>query len=653
MFLQRFSWFLISLFLVSFGIACGGGEEETSSEEDQFSSGECDGFCGTEQLDVQVDLSGARALFTVESEESSTSSLVKNLSEPQHLTTSTSSPLFAVTDDGIQAILAAFNPSGEDVVSDLPRLSFVAVSPIGEVYLAFEHPWIYRDEADGVTIGQYSDPWSSSSPFTCQLFVVNQLIGVASSPDAMNLSCVKNGIEINTWDARTKRIQFDASGNAYFAAHVPGNWKDLLWKYTTIHSGSDSTATASATIDEGQITEIINANICFERFLITEAGGVLYTGRTSTTGECQGDSFFRFVTPAGGLQQISSGWWDYVFAPIESSLENGTEENDFYNGQILFYGPDPLVATAPDWNDACLFRFDPAATGTDRSTQIADCSIDIWQYLTFDADGNANSDAVRKTRCQEEKNMLGGNNAPGKILLSDTLDGDSLDEIYVVGDVFEKDASEWRCDLCTTDTPSSYCVVGETLHFEATTSSACTTAGGSFVTTQRCYNNQIDQTSTGSVCKQSTLPTNWEINGQWCDFSDAERSTRSAIARVDENYDGDGNNRIVRLSGDDEIVDNGWAIEGRLAYLAFNSEIGAFELKEVGVDAALLTGIEVYELMLDPRDDTKWFFNGLRFSDNAYVTGSFNPDADDPESTLDIETELTGQIDTLVIVPSL
>ena len=405
---QRFLNLFMVFFIVFFGGSCGGGDsasDGTSESSDEFSSGECDGFCGTEQIDVGVDLSEARALFTVEAEESSSASLTKNLSS-QNLTTSTSSPLYAVTDDGIQAVLEAFNPSGDDVISDLPRLSFVAVSPIGEVVLAFEHPWIYRNEADGVTIDQYSDPWSSSSPFTCQLFVVNQLISSASAPEGeMNLSCIKNGIEINTWDSRTKRIQFDESGNAYFAAHVPGNWKDLLFKYTTAHSGPDSTATTETTVPEGQITEIINANICFERFLITNAGGVLYTGRTSTTGECQGDSFFRFVTPDGALQQVSLGWWDYVFAPIEANLESGTTGNDFFNGQILFYGPDPLVATSPGWNDACLFRFDPGASGTDRSTQIADCNIDIWQYLNFNSDGEVNSNSVKKTRCQEEKTM--------------------------------------------------------------------------------------------------------------------------------------------------------------------------------------------------------------------------------------------------------
>ena len=62
---------------------------------------------------------------------------------------------------------------------------------------------------------------------------------------------------------------------------------------------------------------------------------------------------------------------------------------------------------------------------------------------------------------------------------------------------------------------------------------------------------------------------------------------------------------------------------------------------------------EVYELFQDPRDSSKWFFNGLRFSDNQYVTGTFDPDAADPASSLEVESDITGQIETLVIVPDL
>ncbi|MBI2082948.1 MAG: hypothetical protein HYT76_05210 [Deltaproteobacteria bacterium] len=651
----RFAFKFIALTIVTGLLAScfGGGDENqgtrgSGGEDDgRFESGECEGFCGTEKTDVTVDLAGAQALFTVQSDNSSSGTSKSEsghliaLKDASNVTINTSSPLFAVTNDGIKGILSALDPEGGDAISGLPRLSFVAVSPIGDVFLAFEHSWIYRDSYDDgqgvITIDEYSDPWSPSSPFTCQLYLVDQNITEASGTSG--LICVKNGIEINTYDQRTKKIMFDDAGNVYFTAHVPGNWKDLLWKYSP---------------SSGETSEVINANISFRRVLVTGSGGVLYTGNTSVGREDHGgESFFRYIKPTGELVQITSGWWDFVFAPIESKLENGTVSNNYYKGQILFFGPDPQVATKPEWDDSCLFRFDPSATGSARSTKIADCNIDIWNYINFDSTGAVNTMATQRSRCLETKSMMGGGNQPEKILLADKLDGDGLNEIYVVGDIFEKSANEWKCDLCTNGTVSSYCVVSGTLHFEATTASACTTAGGTFTTSSGCFNGQVDKTATGSVCS-STLPTNWEMNHQWCEFSgNAGRDTRASMARVDENYDGANSNRIVRLSANNEMVTNGWAIGNRLAYIAFNSTSGEYELHEVGKTTTLLTGIEVYELMQDPRDSTKWFFNGLRFSDNSYVLGTFNPDASSPSSTLSVESGLTGQIDTLVIVPDL
>lgn len=630
----------------------GGGGGDSSSGEDtggQHESGECDTYCGTEEANVSVNLQDAKALFTVsDTDGSSTSSLIDVDTSGKFLTTSTSSPLFAITDDGIDSNFAATDPRGDDAISTLPRLSFIALSPIGEVYLAFEHPWIFTSEADGIPIGDYLDPWAPSSPFTCQIFVVHELIGEVFSGSDMNLTCLHNGIEINTFDARYKAIQFDDAGNAYFAAHVPGNWKDLLWKYTT-NKGSGSGSYVE-TIPSSQISEVINANICFQSFQVTAAGGVLYTGQTSTDSRCGGEQFFRFITPTGQLQQVTAGWYEYTFAPIEVKLVNGTVANNYYIGHTIFFGPDPTIASTPGWNDACLFRFDPAASGASRSTKIADCNIDVWQYINLDSSGNNNTETTQQTRCEEKKNMMGGGNQPDKILLANRDSNDDLNEIYIVGNVFEKAASKWKCDMCTNGTPASYCNVSGTLHFEHKTTDACAKGGGTWVNTQSCYNGQVDTKDTGNVCTDSSLPANWELNHEWCDFSGNDsRSNKPSLARVDEKYDGT-NNRIVRLSGDNERVENGWVIGKRLAYLAYNATEGQYELREVGKTSALITGIEIYELMQDPRNSTLWFFNGLRFSDNQYVLGTFNPDASKPGDTLSVESGLTGQIDTLVIV---
>ncbi|MBI4196715.1 MAG: hypothetical protein HY539_02730 [Deltaproteobacteria bacterium] len=646
----------IGLFFFSlsgcFGGTRGGEGEDNNNQakpgdsDDSNQSSECSeggGYCGTEKLAVTVDLSDAQALFTVQQDASSSSSGLVVLSDQQALTTNTSSPLFAVTPSGIKGIMEILGDSGSEATRQLPRLSYVAANKCGDVFLAFEHSWIFRNECTDSTgkvvdLTTAKDPWSPSSCFTCQLFHVSQKIGSATGP--ADLICVDDGIEISTWDSRTRGVQFDDDCNAYYTAHVPGNWKNLLYKYNPTTRN---------------VTEVINANIQFKRFLVTNNGGVLYTGYTSVGDQDNGgDNFFRYVTPWEELIQITSGWWDYTFAPIESKLENCSSSNDYCIGQILFYGPDPLIAKAPEWDDSCLFRFDPASTGSSRSTQIADCNIDIWAYINYDDDNNPLSDATRKSRCTEAKAMMGGGNQPEKILLSDYQDSDGLNEIYVVGDIYEKNASEWRCDICSNGTPgSSYCHIGTTtLRLDATTSSACTALGGTFDTSSSCYNNQVEKTSTGNVCTAANLPTNMNINSQWCEFSgNASRSTRSAIARVEENYDGNGNKRITRLSANDEIVSNGWAIGNRLPYSAFNVTDGTYELLEVGNATPILTGIEVYELMKDPRNSTKWFFNGLRFGDNQYILGTFNPDASNPKGTLQVESGLTGQIDTLVIIP--
>lgn len=691
-----------------------------SGGSDEFSSGDCSGgFCGSNQIDVSVDVSDAQALFTVQSDASASSGLTLN---DKNLTYGSESPLYAVTDTGVKGILTALDPTNTNSNADLPRVSLVAVSPTNRVFLVFEHPWTYcNTTSDGTTIEQYSDPWSPSSPFTCQIFMVSEAVG--SDVTDSDLICLDSQIEINTWDERTKGVQFDEDGNVYYAAHVFGNWKDLVYKYSPsldttaasvsaknvaalkLKNAEDSTdSSADFTFEEklcadytaadAARTELINANICFERFLVTETGGVLYTGVTATGGECHGgggEPRFRYITPAGELQQITSGWWDYTFAPIEENLENGTADNSYFNGQILFYGPDPTIATSAGWDDSCLYRYDPSETGAEASTKIADCNIDIWQYINFDDDGNPLTDADRKTNCEATKTMMGGGNQPDKILMADNQEWratggaetskDGLSEIYVVGDIFEKEANEWRCDVCANDNgadTADVCTLANgNLDLTKTTSSDCTTAGGTWTENDandwKCWNNQVASSTTGSVCTEANLPSaTWTVNSTRCEFEgNSGRDTRSALSRVD--VDPDGTDHVMtRLSANDEVVENGWVIDDRIAYLAYNPTAGGYELNEITNQTAapattktLLSGIEVYELLVDPRTSiesscpaalqsatTRWFFNGLRFSDNQYITGAFDPDADDPSATLCTVSGITGQIETLVVVPS-
>ena len=166
----------------------------------------------------------------------------------------------------------AFDESGEEGLSSdcwdaIPRIVSVAECD-GYIYLVFERSFIVRTEtADGLLIEDYSDPWSASSPFTSQLLRSSVPIGEYQAGDrveAANLEGVLYDLEINTWDRR-RNIQFDDECNLYLTAHVPGTSDDVL-----ISIAPDA--------GEDEYTEIINANICYERYLVTGGGDVHYTG---------------------------------------------------------------------------------------------------------------------------------------------------------------------------------------------------------------------------------------------------------------------------------------------------------------------------------------------------------------------------------------
>jgi hypothetical protein len=668
----------------AFGCKGGGGDGDSTFGTSSTESGDCagGGWCGDNEITVTANIGGAEAMFIA----SEDTSVVGDISVEKAITVSSESPLFSVTTSGVVSVLAAAYADGSDALSGLPRLSFVAVSPLGHVILVFEHSFMFTEpDAD------YSDPWAESSPYTCQIFVVDRkLTDVTTGATAPGLTCLTTELVLNTWDFRAAMVQFDNDGGVYFTAHVPQNWKNVLLKWTP---GTDDANTSD--VDEstdGTLAEMINANICFREYLVTNEGGVLYTGITSTNGDCNGTSFLRYRTPAGALQEITSGWWDYVFKPIEGTASGDIDLSPNISasniGQILFYGPDPEIATSPEWNDACLFKFNPDASGEARSIQIADCNIDIWQYVDW-----ADDITTKKTRCTETKSLMGGGNVPGKILLADLNgDGDNY-EIYVMGNIFEKKAGEWRYDMCVNE---AHCVNSSSVptytYLAQGTCEAVT--GNAWKTSGDCYNQYTDSTlytalNTGGAAVNDT---EWQLNGQWCQQPGGDwRDTYSAFSWVIWSDNGDGaaddtptddsddTKQIVRFSGNNEIVKNGWIISGRIVYSAFNSDDGAYKLREVvwtdsdadgNVDTTdgadddavpdeitktdLLAGIEVYELFADPRSNHsgEWFFNGLRFSDNQYITGTFNPDDADPESTLATEASITGQIETLVIVPS-
>lgn len=667
--LTRFSVLAVIVLMTA---SCGGGGESTGSdtggsgdsgfEDGSTSSGDCagGGWCGNESITVTADLTGSQALFTIQ--DTSDSVLDSSSSLIREATISNQSRFYKLMDDGTyEEVISAFSQTNDEASGDLPLLSYIAANGQGDVFVAYEYPFLYRAPPE-----DYVDPWAPSSPYTCQLFKIESTIQEFSEETGSadgTLCCITNTLELDTWDYRTNKIQFDDAGNAYFTAHVPQNWKNVLIKWD--HSATPETdENGGCTYPASSLSEVINANIVFRDYLVVPSGGVFYTGFSSTSGDYHDDdSFLRFKADDGQLEEITSGFWDYIFKPvdIEDSLlgiDDGIVTEAEANERVIFYGPDPLVATSPEWDDSCLYLYDPNASGADRSTEIADCDIDIWNYINW-----ADDIDTRRDRCDETKYLMGGHHQPKRILLADSYDeegnyrmeddfigDDGMKEVYIVGEVYSKKAGEWRYDICVNKN-SGHCVDADGVPDYAlkNNQAGCVAAGGSWKNNYECYNQLSDPDllstlTTGAGANDGE----WQVNGQWCENPGGDwMETYNGFARV--NYSTEGERSITLLSSDDEIVKDGWAVGQRLFYVSFEVENGTYRLMEAGSPEPILTGYEVYEMFLDPNDANKLYFNGLRFEDNTYVMGTFSPD--DAEATLNVDTGLTGQIETLIVIP--
>src|SRR5690606_4496848 len=159
-----------------------------------------------------------------------------------------------------------------------PRVTAVGFAPTGEIYVLFEHAFLFRVVDDP----NASDPFSPSSPYTCQLFRADLDLEEALSGDVVshlapsNLRCITTQHQVPTWRSG-KVMQFDRDGVLYFPAHLAGTADDLIYAY-------DPRSEA--------LTEKVNANICWADVEVTPAGGIFYTGITKVNESCSGTSFF-------------------------------------------------------------------------------------------------------------------------------------------------------------------------------------------------------------------------------------------------------------------------------------------------------------------------------------------------------------------------
>ena len=106
-----------------------------------------------------------------------------------------------IKEDG--TIENAMTYSNEDWQPDIPEIQTIAVSPTGEVYLHFRHPFAYRDAPNNET------PWDMSNGYQCQIFrvsggVLNDLL--TAEPDAANLECIDNQHFIDNWRTGSNEV---------------------------------------------------------------------------------------------------------------------------------------------------------------------------------------------------------------------------------------------------------------------------------------------------------------------------------------------------------------------------------------------------------------------------------------------------------------
>jgi len=145
----------------------------------------------------------------------------------------------------------------------------------------------------------------------------------AEPPSEENLECLDNRHFINNYNGtRSSVFQFDSSGNVYYPGELPDS-HGVMVVYKWHRSN-------------GALTEMINANICVQDFLVTPSGGLFYTGMSSCNmGGSSNGGFFRYVSGNGTLTQIAQNWWNFIFNPLYTSSSD----------KAVFFGPNPTSAS--------------------------------------------------------------------------------------------------------------------------------------------------------------------------------------------------------------------------------------------------------------------------------------------------------------------
>ncbi|MBP6218926.1 MAG: hypothetical protein KA436_10100 [Oligoflexales bacterium] len=593
--------------------------------------------------------------------------------------TTTSAELSSTTQTGTDVQTTVSVPQNT-WVPPLPKIVTIAVSPKKELFLHFENAFRFKLPASSSSTNNFGGDQRTDGTY-CQLFrvkggTVEDL--KTNEPSADNLECLTADHEIDQWRSlRNAVFQFDAAGNVFFAARPFSQPKTVVYKYAR---------------DTGALTEMINANICVQDFLVTPAGGLFYTG-TDSCGAGGDGGFFRYVSPSstGGLLEIARGWWNFIFEPISTATSD----------KAIFFGPDPTNASAASWNTACIFQFDPAGGSTTalRTSKVITCGDNVWDWVnmrrssdttTFGAAPDPNNDGAAtyiteaKSRCESSGQIFAG----GGSQIS-AIKQDSTGLVYVIGNMRKKNAGTFQCNI---EVRGPHCKLNEQPDLTVSTASACTTKGGSWVDIGQCSDytkstsadcfaasaswtrNQTWYSNVkGDLCKSGSsdriLANNWwnssntlskvsaanasentfkyKLNNVYCQEpktnagGDAWTTEYKALGKVSST-----DQTLQLLSDVSEQATGLWIIKDKVYYSAYNTTEGKYKLRSFanGAISTLSDNFQVYTLSEGPADNSL-YFAGLDFADNAYKFGTLN--LTNNEKTQ--KTGLTGTVQTIVI----
>ncbi len=697
--------YVLTTSILSLGLAsCGdkGGDNKQPTEDQggpmgmpQGGGGGSNPPSGNGQRAIQatVDLSGAFGLLVLDpSGGGSKLNLAGNTAEGEK-------SLAKIDQDGKIKSAISINdsavPAGQTMQGPplkLPRIATIAVSPHKDIYLHFDQAFIHKAVPAGV------DPFNELG-YMCQIFKVNggtvdQLKSLA--PTAPNLECIDDQHFVDNWVASRKSVfQFDQDSNVYY----PGS----------LRNGGGKMVVYRRTRDGSSTTEVINANICVQDFLVTKNGGVFYTGASSCSGGDGSSGFFRYVRPAGaGILEIARGWWNFVFEPVLGIAGD----------EAVFFGPDPRESTTASWNSASLFRFDPTgAEAADRIDEVVDRGDEIWDWInmkrdldktTFGrgyTDGVANPTNAWKTEFARRCSSAGQVFVGGGSQIS-AIKQDSTGNVYVIGNLRKKKKGVIECNIqvkgahCVRDgvpvlgnaayDTQTECVAGGGLWENAdgscenlsssswvpaaaATPDACVTSSSfRFAHKVSTYNNVRSDlcSDTTSTYRDSNL-WDWnsrvlttysngalvsetpKFNTDW-NQCQPELASKSGGDQWTDEYRAlakvdSTTNSLSMLSSSDEQAVKLWMIDDQPYYSSAAS--GVYSLKSVnpttGAVTKLVDQFETYNLS-DGRDDDTLFYDGLDFKSNTYNFGALSLSNPSERTS---QAGLTGTVKTILILP--